>query len=363
MAGSLVSDEVYGRVVAHAVSVTGAESGLLSRLQPGTSRLVAVAGSRGADEATFEPAVLGEVARTRSPLTCAKSMHVPVALGPRLFGVLSVGRPGDPPFVDGDLEPLQQLARPAAAAVANAVDFERERRISRALTRGFVPNSVPEVPGYELGVLYEPADSQPTGGDLYGVWPLPSGEVAVLVGDVAGKGVETAALSAMARFFIEARSWDGLGPARVLAQANTMLRSRLPSDTFITAFFALLTSEGLRYANAGHLAPLVLRRGQSALREAAGGGLPLGIDPGATYDEQTIGFAPGDLMLGYTDGLVEARRGGELFGAERLETALVAAGAQAGDLDLLVRRVHADAHDWAGGLRDDTVLLAVRRSS
>lgn len=362
MAGSLESDEVYGRVVAHAVSLTGAEEGLLSRLQPGTSRLVAVAASRGWGEETFEPAVLGEVARERAPFMCPRSMHVPMALGPRLFGVLSVGRSGDPPFGDTDLELLQELARPAAAAVANAIDFERERRISRALTRGFVPNSLPEVPGYELGVLCEPADSQPTGGDLYGVWSLPGGEVAVLVGDVAGKGVETAALSAMARFFIEARSWDGLGPGRVLAQANTMLRSRLPSDTFVTAFFAQLTSEGLRYANAGHLAPLVLRQGGTALSEALGGGLPLGIDPAATYEEHTIEFSPGDLMLGFTDGLVEARKAGELFGSRRLEEALVAAGAQAGDLDLLVRRVHADAHDWACGLSDDAVLLAVRRS-
>jgi GAF domain-containing protein len=362
MSGSLESDEVYRRVVDHAVSLTRSKHGRVSRLQPGRSRLVGVAGSGARDDDAFQPAVLGEVARSRRPVMDARIMHVPMALGPRLFGVLSVARTGEPAFGDGDLDLLQELARLGAAAMANAIDFERERRISRALTRGFVPNSVPEVPGYELGVLWEPAESQPTGGDLYGVWPLPGGEVGVLVGDVAGKGVETAALSAMARFFIEARSWDGEGPARVLAQANTMLRSRLPADTFVTAFFALLTREGLRYANAGHLSPLLLREGESELSEARGGGLPLGIDPTATYDEHTIEFAPGDLMLGFTDGLVEARRSGELFGGERLEQALIAASADAGDLDNLVRRVHADVHEWASGLSDDAALLAVRRS-
>ena len=358
MSGSLESQEVYRRVVSHAVDLTGAAHGLLSRLQPGTSHLVAVAGSDGEE---FEPAVLGEVARNRSPLMCPKSIHVPMALGPRLFGVLSVGRPGPPPLEEADLELLQEVARLAAAAMANAIDFERERRISRALTRGFVPNSVPEVPGYEIGVLCEPADSQPTGGDLYGVWALPGGQVAVLVGDVAGKGVETAALSSMARFFIEARSWDGEGPARVLQQANTMLRSRLPADTFVTAFFALLTPTGLRFANAGHLAPLVLRERGLELSEAQGGGLPLGIDPSGDYDEHTIEFAPGDLMLGFTDGLVEARRGGELFGSARLERAVAAASAEEGDLDQLVRRLHGLVQEWASGLSDDAVLLAVRR--
>ncbi|HEV2786351.1 MAG TPA: GAF domain-containing SpoIIE family protein phosphatase, partial [Solirubrobacteraceae bacterium] len=362
MSGSLECDEVYRRVVDHAVGLTAADDGLLSRLQPGTSRLVTAAGSGATDGELFEPAVLGEVARERSPLTCPRSMHVPVALGPRLFGVLSVGRSDDPAFGDGELKLVQELARLAAAAMANAIDFERERRISRALTRGFVPNSVPELPGYELGVLWEPAESQPTGGDLYGVWALPNGEAAVLIGDVAGKGVETAAMSAMARFFIEARSWDGLGPARVLAQANTMLRSRLPSDTFVTAFLALLTREGLRYANAGHLSPLLVREGEAELSEARGGGLPLGIDASATYDEHTIEFAPGDLMLGFTDGIVEARRGGELFGAERLEQALIAVSSRPGGLSDLVRRLHAEVHEWASGLSDDAALLAVRRS-
>jgi hypothetical protein len=68
-------------------------------------------------------------------------------------------------------------------------------------------------------------------------------------------------------------------------------------------------------------------------------------------------------MLSFTDGLVEARRGGELFGGERLKEALVEASAQADDLDQLVRRLHAGVHDWASGLSDDAVLLAVRRSA
>ena len=130
-----------------------------------------------------------------------------------------------------------KLARSSAAAIANAIDFQRERRIARALTLGFVPESLPRLPGYETGLLYAPAANEATGGDVYGAWPVGGGDsVAVLVGDVAGKGVETAALSAMVRFFVEARSWDSLCPAKVLEQANSMLLGRLPRDAFVTAF-------------------------------------------------------------------------------------------------------------------------------
>ena len=163
-----------------------------------------------------------------------------------------------------------KLARSSAAAIANAIDYQRERRIARALTLGFVPESLPKLPGYETGLLYAPAANEATGGDVYGAWPVGGGDsVAVLVGDVAGKGVETAALSAMVRFFVEARSWDSLCPATMLEQANSMLLGRLPRDAFVTAFLGILTSDSLRYTNAGHLPPLHVRGERDRARSRA----------------------------------------------------------------------------------------------
>ena len=143
-----------------------------------------------------------------------------------------------------------------------------------------MPESLPELPEYETGLLYAPALGEPTGGDVYGAWRLPGGEVAVLVGDVAGKGVETAALSAMVRFFVEARSWDAARPAVVLAQTNSMLTSRLPSDTFVTAFLGVLSPAR---------AALLQRRAPAAAAPVAAPacaastahGLPLGVDANA----------------------------------------------------------------------------------
>jgi len=139
-----------------------------------------------------------------------------------------------------------------------------------------------------------------------------------------------------------------------------MLGSRLPADTFVTAFFALLTPDCVHYANAGHLPPVVLRADQR-VEQAGCQDLPLGIEESSSYEDCRIEFAPGDLMVGFTDGLVEARRAGELFGDKRLQEAIAKASGTAPDLDSLVRMLYDDAHRWAGGLSDDAVALAVRR--
>jgi serine phosphatase RsbU (regulator of sigma subunit) len=287
-------------------------------------------------------------------------MHVPIELGPRLYGVLTVGHEEPDRFGEDDLELLAKLARSSAAAIANAIDFQRERRIARALTQGFVPESLPELPGYETGLLYAPAANEATGGDVYGAWPVGGESMAVLVGDVAGKGVETAALSAMVRFFIEARSWDSLCPAEVLGQANAMLLGRLPRDTFVTAFLGVLSSDSLLYANAGHLPPLHVHGDSATPLESHG--LPLGVLEEQTYTSSELELAPGDLVFAHTDGLIEARRSGEMYGAERLARFVTGAAASHSPKEL-VRAVHEEVSGWADGISDDAVALALRRTA
>jgi GAF domain-containing protein len=360
MSSSLELEEVYRSVVEHAAAATGATQAVLARLdaRAGELRTVAALASSSAAAAVLSGTGPRQVARTRRPLLQGDEllMHTPIELGPRLYGVLSVAEPDR--FGEASLELLTRLGRSSAAAIANAIDFERERHIARTLTLGFVPDSLPRVPGYETGLLYAPSLGEPTGGDLYGVWQLPNGEVATLVGDVAGKGVETAALSAMVRFFVEARSWDAESPAEVLEQTNAMLGGRLPSDSFVTAFLAVLGPESLRWASAGHLPPLHLSRGET--RELEATGVPLGVDEQARYGERTLELMDGDLVFGYTDGLTEARRGDEAYGAERLAR-LVARLATGLGPEQLAKRVHEEVAAWSGGLGDDAVALALRR--
>jgi sigma-B regulation protein RsbU (phosphoserine phosphatase) len=384
VSSSLEHDEVYECIVEQAVQLTGATKALLTRMQTGSPELAYAAGVGMSPELAdvrhrLDGSMLGHVASTRTPSRSRPDgdaewrdsglpeaegvrsfVHVPIELGPRLFGVLSVGHEEPDRFDRDDVDVLVKHARSSAAAIANSMDFERERHLARALTVGFVPESLPTLPGYEVGLVYEPTANQEAGGDVYGAWRLPSGDVGILVGDVAGKGTATAALSSMTRFFIEARSWDDVSPAQVLDQANTMLCNRLPADTFVTAFFGLLSPEGLRYSNAGHLAPMLVAADGSSVSELEGRGLPLGIDASSAYDEHELDLAAGELLVGYTDGLVEARRSGELYGSERL-AATVGRLAPGSCPDELARRVHDTVRDWADGLTDDAVVLALRR--
>jgi serine phosphatase RsbU (regulator of sigma subunit) len=359
--GTLEPHEVERQVVIHAIQIAGADHGRLSRVQPGSQRLASVAQNGPPTE--VEAATLGEVVRTRAPLSLGgaqPSVHVPIELGPRLFGVLSLVREEGPEFDREDLTLVLKVARIAAAALANAHDFEQERHLARTLSHGFVPESLPTAPGWDVGVLYEPADDQPTGGDLYGAWPLPGGDLAVVIGDVVGKGVETAALSAMARFFIEARSWDCDDPAVVLEQVSTLLRSRLPSDRFVTAFFGFLGRRQLRYANAGHLAPLVLRA-DGSLSEAGAGSLPLGIEEEPSYTQRELELGPDDVLFAFTDGILEARRDGKLLGEDGLRRIVREVASMTRDPQNLTERVYDEVRAWAGGLSDDAAIVALRR--
>jgi GAF domain-containing protein len=363
VSASLELDEVYLRVAEQAAEVTGATQARLTRLNARSGELLTVAGFdlTSASELEVESDRVARIARTRRPELDAGErslMHAPIELGPRLYGVLTVAHEQPGRFSERQLDLLARLARSSAAAIANAIDFGRERRIARALTLGFVPESLPVLPGYDTGLLYAPALGEPTGGDVYGAWLLPGGDVAVLVGDVAGKGVENAALSAMVRFFVEARSWDARSPADVLEQTNAMLMERLPSDTFVTAFYGVLSPRSLRWAGAGHLPPLHLSG--SCVRELHAHGLPLGVDASPSYKESELELAPGDLVFAFTDGLVEARRGTETFGLRRLARSVGTLAQAIGPEDLVVA-VHDEIADWSGGLGDDAVALALRR--
>jgi len=377
---SLDLDSVYTAIVEQAAIVAGAPTVLLLRLDPATQTLRVVA-SRGAGERlTSHRYALGEgmigaafdsgaayLSRPEDeaaflPWVRAEGVgsfaHVPLGLGPRRFGMLTVTHPDEGAVDERRLHLLTALARPAAAAIANALAFQHERRVAVALTRGFVPGAPPELEGFALGVVYEPIGHEVSGGDFFGAWRLPSGALAVLVGDVGGKGLEVAAISAMVRFFVEARTWDSEHPAEVLAQANAILRRRLPGRVaLVTAFLAVVDGGVLRYANAGHVPPLVVTAGRRP-RELRTTGLPLGISDEVGFDEHELAFGADDLLFASTDGLHEARRDGELFGQERV-TALVAEQA-ALEPQALAELAYAEAVGWARELGDDIAIVVLR---
>ena len=379
---SLDLDAVYRAIVEQAAIVAEAPTAMLLRLDTVTQTLRTVA-SVGASErlaghrfmrgegkigAAFdrgEPYVsrldeADELLPWVRQEGIASVAHVPLDIGPRRFGMLSVGHPDAGALDERRLGLLTKLASPAAAAIANALEFQHERRVATALTRGFVPGAPPEVEGFSIGLVYEPVGHEVSGGDIFGVWRLPSGALAVLVGDVSGKGLEVAAVSAMVRFFIEARTWDAQRPGEVLTQANAILRGRLRGRVaLVTAFLATIDGEVLRYANAGHVPPLLAGR-QETPRELPTTGLPLGITEEQDFREHELPFGADDVLFAGTDGLHEARRGTELFGHDRV-SALVAEHAATLEPQALVELAHAEAVAWAHELTDDIAILALRR--
>jgi GAF domain-containing protein len=378
---SLELDEVYRLIVEQAAAVSGMEKVLLTRQEPASRDLHVVHAKNVSDRVRKERYIVGEgmigrVAETGEPYVSRDTdrdrflrwaveeegfrsfVHIPLSIGRRLFGVLTVG---DEHRVCDDalLARMVAFGRFAAGTIANALDFQRERRVALALTQGFIPGPLPELEGFDAGLVYAPSGHAAGGGDLFGLWRLPSGSVALLVGDVSGKGIEVAAISAMVRFFIEARTWDAADPAAVLGQTNALLRRRLPGTTFVPVVMAVIDGTTIRWSNAGHTPPVLLRA-DGGVVELRGTGLPLGVDEDADYTCAQAPLGPGDVVFACTDGLTEARREGRQFGDERLGPLLAEHGRSL-EPDALVRRLQREVEDWAPRVDDDMVILALRR--
>lgn len=378
---SLELDAVYQRIVEQAARVTAAPIALLLRLDSVTQTLRSVAHVGASERLARHRFAVGEgmigavaaaggayVSRSEDrhlflPWVREEGVgsfaHVALTLGPRRFGVLTVAHPHEGAIDERRLALLESFARTAAAAVTNALEFQHERSIAGALTRAYVPDTPPELEGYSLGLVYEPAGNEVSGGDVFGAWRLPEGGLAVLVGDVSGKGLEVAAVSSMVRFFIEARTWDADDPGAVLAQANAILRRRLAGRVaLVTAFLAIVAGDRLRYANAGHVPPLV-SGAAGRLEELRATGLPLGIADDAAFDVEEVRFERGELLFACTDGLVEARVDGELFGHERIAR-LVAEHGPSSTPQELVELAYARAAEHAERFTDDVAIIALR---
>jgi phosphoserine phosphatase RsbU/P len=193
--------------------------------------------------------------------------------------------------------------------------------------------------------------------------PRADGRIGLVIADVAGKGIPAALIMATFRALLRAQIEASGGLAQAVAGVNRLLRDSAATRTFVTCSYAVLepSSGVLAYTNCGHPPPLLLRRG-GEIEELGNCGPVLGVFPEAAFGERRIDLAPGDRLLFYTDGLVEARnRDGEEFGLERLKGELLARRrAPASRLtEDLVQSVRAFVA--APNLADDLTLIALER--
>ena len=245
---------------------------------------------------------------------------------------------------------------------------ERERvaqelHVARSIQQASLPEDVPTLVGWQITPYYQPA--REVGGDFYDFHLLSEGRLGVVVGDATGKGVPAALVMSTTCGMLQlaARALDSSSPGEVLAQVNETLFLRIPSNMFVTCFYAILEPNSGRftYANAGHDLPYLWHGGDA--KELRARGMPLGLMPGMSYEEKEIVLEPRDNVLLYSDGLVEAHDPkGEMFGFPRLR-ALVAEHAEEGSIgDFLMEELYTFVgEDWEQ--EDDITLLTLERSA
>jgi serine phosphatase RsbU (regulator of sigma subunit) len=239
--------------------------------------------------------------------------------------------------------------------------MEQELRLARSIQQAFLPKEVPQLEGWQISPLYQPA--REVGGDFYDFHLLSGGRLGLVVGDATGKGVPAALVMSTTLGMLRAVSQasDSSSPGQMLERVNEALVPSIPANMFVTCFYAILdpTSGSLRYANAGHDVPYLHRSGVA--EELRARGMPLGLMPGMEYEEQEMVLDAGEAALFYSDGLVEAHHpNGEMFGFPRLQT-LVAEHAQKESLEeaLLEELYSFVGEGWKQ--EDDITLLTLRR--
>jgi serine phosphatase RsbU (regulator of sigma subunit) len=266
------------------------------------------------------------------------------------------------PIGEDTLATASTIAAQAALAIDNARLYQQQKQFAETIQRALLPRDRPEVPGLELGAVYESAARVDVGGDVYDFLDLPDGRLAIVLGDVTGHGIEATADMAMAKFVFRSLAREHAEPGDFLAHANDVVVGEIAVGKFITMAYLTIDPRGeVACASAGHPLPrLVLPDGR--VEGLSCGGLALGIDAPQTYDEVRAELPPGATVVLYTDGVVEARTGRELYGTDRLDALLAA---QRGlPAEELARAVLADCRAFAGGeLGDDCAVVVVKRTA
>ena len=302
-------------------------------------------------------------------------LAVPLVSQGELIGVLNLGpRLSEQDYSSDDRKLLDNLAAQAAPALrvaqlvrqqeaeaATRQRIEQELEVARLIQQNFLPKELPDLPGWQIAACYRPA--REVGGDFYDVIPLPDGRVGFVVGDVTDKGVPAALVMSATRSVLRASAQRLIEPGEVLERVNEHLCPDMPEKMFVTCLYGVLdTDSGLfRFANAGHDLPYV--QTANGVIELRARGMPLGLMPGMSYEENEATLEPGDSVLLHSDGVLEAHDADrDMFGAPRLkETMARAPGGRE-----LIDHVLSDLAAFTGPdaeQEDDITMVTLQRSA
>jgi PAS domain S-box-containing protein len=301
------------------------------------------------------PEAAGELARAG----VHSYLAVPLIARGEVLGALELERTRDPrPFGVDDLLLARELAARAAVQIDNARWYQNARGAALTLQRSLLPGPPPATAGLEVASRYQPADATTeVGGDWFDVIPLEDDRTALVVGDVMGSGIDAAATMGRLRTTADTLASLQLAPERLLEHLDRVVSGF--DQAIATCVYVVHDprSGRCRIANAGHLPPVRVRPGRPPELLELPTGVPLGVG-GVAFSATTVDFAPGDLLVLYTDGLVETRRDSLDARLGTLLSLLDDPSRPLEDIcDLLLRTLHEPDND------DDVALLIARAAA
>jgi PAS domain S-box-containing protein len=297
-------------------------------------------------------------------LGAQSAVLVPLAARGRSHGVMALGfETLDKTELSYRTELFQDVARRAALALDNARLYSERAEVARTLQRSLLPSELPDVPGVELAARYVAAgEGNEVGGDFYDCFEGLGDEWVFVVGDVCGKGAEAAAITALARYTLRTSVLHGGGPVEALQELNEVLLRQHLDYRFCTVLCAMAApaADGglsVRLTSGGHPLPMLVT--SDSVGQAGRPGTLLGVMPYPRLHEEAVHLAPGDALIMYTDGVIEASPLDDAFGPDRLADFIARLGRRgAGDVADAIRNQALELQ--SGVARDDIAVLVAR---
>src|SRR5262245_36320243 len=310
-----------------------------------------------------DPRYLNVHTETRSELV------VPLASKGRVVGVVDLESTQPGYFTEYHQRFLMTLASRIASSLVNAELYAqvaenesrlgREMKIAREIQRQLMPDEFPTIPPLQMAVLFKPVAQ--LGGDLYDWIAYDDGRLAIVIGDVAGKGAPAALYGALSSGVIRTRAGRKYPPGQMLELVNKTLYQRPIEGQYVAVTYAIYDpkTKTIALANSGLPYPLLVRAGQPSFLDI--GGVPLGLFPDTRYEETSLQLQSGDVLVFYSDGVIEMRNdSGEEFGLKRLSESVCTSHEKTPEE--IVKVVSASLADFIGRVRpqDDRTMIVAR---
>jgi sigma-B regulation protein RsbU (phosphoserine phosphatase) len=314
-------------------------------------------------DVTQDPRYLNVHTETRSELV------VPLTSKGRVVGVVDLESTQVGYFTEYHERFLMTLASRMASSLVNAelhtrvaeneARLGREMKIAREIQLQLMPDEVPSIPPLQMAVLFKPVAQ--LGGDLYDWIPFDDGRIAIVIGDVAGKGAPAALYGALSSGVIRTRAGRKYPPGQMLALVNKTLFQRPIEGQYVAVTYAIYEPKNktIALSNSGLPYPLLVRAGQPSFVDV--GGVPLGLFPDSQYEETSLQLHAGDVLVFYSDGVVEMRNdSGEEFGLKRLAETVSSSCEKSPEE--IVKSVSATLAEFIGRVRpqDDRTMIVIR---